>query len=138
SPLLTRRGVGIVLSILWQGKDKERFVASRSICGRHHGDVLFAVFPLVSHRNSGRVVIQANRPEFLAGLGIEGGEAAVTGGADEDESACGNHWAAEARGSDVLFPFGHVVIYAEWDAPGELTRRGIHCHQTRPGRTEAR
>src|SRR5262245_22026822 len=131
-----RETTGLAL-ILRQCPHEQGLVVSCAASRGDDGDILFAVFSLIGHRNRVDVIVQADGPELLARLRIRCAETTIARGADEDETAGSDHRSTKTGRADVLLPFRHVVIHTERDAPHELSRRGIHGHQAGPGRTVA-
>src|ERR1044071_9668031 len=77
-------------------------VPGESAAGGGDDDVLSAVLALEGDGSGGRAGIHLIHPQLLAGLGIEGAEAAVVGRADEDQAAGGGERSADVRAPRVL------------------------------------
>ena len=61
----------------------------------HHHELLFRFLPHVGHRCRLRVAFQLGDPQLFSGPGIEGAEAAIEGGANEDQSSRGGDGTTE-------------------------------------------
>ena len=65
-------------------------------------------------------------PKLLAGFGVEGAEALVGSGADEDEVAGGSDRARAAGIAGELLILGQTFGDAKPDLPGDFSGIGIH------------
>src|SRR2546426_8245506 len=72
-------------------------------CRRCNNDVLLAVLTQICNRRGVRCGGKFDGPKLLACFRVECAEAAVIGGADEDQSACSGDGPAAIRPSRILF-----------------------------------
>ena len=92
--------------------------------GSHYGDILLALRVRVSDgRGLGRGG-KFDRPKLLTGLGVEGAEASIVGGADERQAAGGDDRPTKAGPARILLAYRQTVGHAQRRSPGDLA--GIH------------
>ena len=80
-------------------------------------DVLFAVLALIRDRRGVRSGFDLLRPDFFAGLRIEGAEAVVVGRSDEHQSAGGRDRASQIGSAGIALALRQVVAYAQGGLP---------------------
>src|SRR5262245_66582479 len=85
-----------------------------------------------------RARVNFRRPQFLAGFGVEGAEAAVIGRADEDQSAGRSERAAEIRPAGFLFVLGQSFRNPQHGLPDNFARVDVDGQKTAPRRLLAR
>src|SRR5471032_642480 len=127
---------------LWQPERYQAVADRRAVherpAGRDHGDILLAVGALIGHRRSMGAGLQLLGPDFLARLGLKSAEAAVVGGADEDQPARRRQRRTQIGPAGISLSFRHDVAHAQIDAPGDLAGVDVHGPQIAPGRVLAR
>src|ERR1700686_3291352 len=100
-------------SISWQRIRNHRvgpaFITQEAAPRRGNHDVLLSVLSLERHGGGVRAGIDGCHPQLFAGLGIERAEAAVVGGADEDQASRGGDRAADIRASGFLLFGGEAL-----------------------------
>src|SRR5882757_8561978 len=82
--------------------------------------------------------VQLGGPDLLARLSLERAEAAVIGGADEDQPAAGGQRRAQIGTAGVAFAFRHAVGDAQIHPPGDLAAIDVYRIEIAPGRVVAR
>src|SRR5688572_5013196 len=75
----------------------ERFVVFVASTRGDNNELFACLLAPECHGRGMRAGGQPGHPEFLAGIFIEGAEAAVVGGTDEHKPACGHDSASEIR-----------------------------------------
>src|SRR5439155_12180208 len=93
-------------------------------CRRCDYHVLLAVLAQISNRSSVSRGTEFHRPQFLSCSSVEGSKAAVVGGADEDQVACGGNGPAAAWPTRVPLIRWQSVRDPQIHAPRELA--GVH------------
>ena len=90
---------------------------------------------MIGHGCRVRVAFELGDPQLFSGLGIEGPEAVIDGGANEHQSSCGGDGTAEVIDSGWGNPLGGQLIHdPQRNLPGQLTRLQIDGIEISPGR----
>ena len=99
---------------------------------------MLSIRALKGHRRRVGATVELGNPQLLAGLRIDGPEAIIVRGADEQDPSAGYNSARSRGTTGVLLGVGKSLGDAERNLPSEVSGRGVDRRQPAPRRFLAR